>query len=159
MSVEKIPKLSYDEIISYFFKAKQCKRKRFPKILHEKGDYNNRVINFVLQDSYMQPHLHPGVEKIEKMYLLKGSFALILFDENGEIYKTIILKLGQQEFVDVPAFTWHTYVMLTKEVVIYETMDGVYEPSTWKKMAPWAPEENDQIASKYHASLIRKITL
>ena len=65
MSTEKLPKLSYNEIENYFLKAKQSERKRFPKILHEKGDYNNRVINFVLEDSYMQPHLHPGEEKIE----------------------------------------------------------------------------------------------
>lgn len=159
MSTEKLPKLSYNEISAYFNKAKKSERKRFPKILHKRGEYNNRVINFVLKDSYMQPHLHPGVEKIEKMYLLKGSFALILFDENGGIRKTIILKKGQREFVSVPSFTWHTYIMLSNEVVIYETMEGVYEPSTWKKMAPWAPEEKDQTASKYHASLKSKIAL
>ena len=158
MSTEKLPFLYYNEIESYFLKAKQSERKRFPKILHEKGDYNNRVINFVLEDSYMQPHLHPGEEKIEKMYLLKGSFALILFDDEGEISETVMLEKGKRESIDVPAFTWHTYVMLTKEVVIYETMEGVYEPSTWKKMASWAPEENEEVARKYHASLKSNIT-
>jgi cupin fold WbuC family metalloprotein len=159
MSTEKLPKLSYNEIESYFLKAKLSERKRFPKILHEKGDYNNRVINFVLEDSYMQPHLHPGEEKIEKLYLIKGSFALILFDDKGEVSKTIMLETGQRESIFVPAFTWHTYVMLTKEVVIYETMEGVYKPSTWKKMASWAPEENEGAASKYHIGLKSKVTL
>ena len=159
MSAEKLPKLSYNEIENYFLKAKQSERKRFPKILHEKGEYNNRVINFVLEDSYMQPHLHPGEEKIEKMYLLKGSFALILFDDEGEVTETFLLEKGKRETIVVPAYTWHTYVMLTKEVVIYETMKGVYEPSTWKKMASWAPKENAKAASKYHAGLKSNIIL
>ena len=32
--------------------------------------------------------------------------------------------------------------MLSKEVIIYEEMEGLYNPDTWKKMATWAPNEN-----------------
>ena len=159
MTDVRLPILSEHEIKSFFLKAKQSDRKRFPKILHAKGDYKNKVINFVLKDSYMKPHLHPGVEKIENMYLLKGSFALILFDDNGEITETILLEKGKKETIHVPAFTWHTYIMLSNEVVIYETMDGVYDPLTWKKMAPWAPEENEKLAKKYLYALKKKIAL
>lgn len=144
---------------SYFLKAKKSERKRIPKILHDKGDYNNKVINFVLEDSYMQPHLHPGEEKIEKMYLLKGSFALLFFDDKGGVSDTFLLKKGKQESIEVPAFTWHTYIMLTKKVVIYETMDGVYNPSTWKEMATWAPAENEKSACEYHANLRSNIVI
>jgi cupin fold WbuC family metalloprotein len=149
MSTESLPKLSDEELSQYFIEAERSPRKRFPKIIHNQGDYHNKVINFVLYDSYMQPHLHPGNEKIEKMYLLAGSFALMLFDEKGEISSTIILEKGGRESVNVPAFTWHTYVMLTEKVVIYETMEGVYKPSTWKKMASWAPLENTSEAINY----------
>jgi cupin fold WbuC family metalloprotein len=128
-------------------------RKRSPKILHEKGDYLNKVFNFVLSDSYMHPHLHPGKEKIEKMYLLQGAFALILFDDNGDVDETIILEEGKREFVEVPSYTWHTYVMLSDKVIIYETMEGVYDVSSWKKMAPWAPKENTPEADNYLAKL------
>jgi cupin fold WbuC family metalloprotein len=159
MSTKKIPILSHDEKKEYFFKARQSERKRFPKILHKKGDYNNKVINYVLQGSYMQPHLHPGEEKIEKMYLLEGSFALILFDDDGEILETNVLKKGESEFIFVPAFTWHTYIMLDREVIIYETMDGVYDPFTWKKMAPWAPPETSKLANGYYEYLKNKISL
>ncbi len=67
----------------------------------------------MLFDSYMHPHLHPGEEKIEKMYLIDGSFALVLFNDKGDINETIILEKGKKESVEVPAFTWHTYVMLS----------------------------------------------
>jgi cupin fold WbuC family metalloprotein len=137
-----IPKLSNDEIIHHFNLANSSERKRSPKILHQKGDYLNKVFNFVLADSYMHPHLHPADEKIERMHLIQGSFALIIFDDNGEITETIVLEKGKKEFVAVPAFTWHTYVMLTDEVIVYEEVDGVYNPDTWKDMATWAPKEN-----------------
>ena len=157
MNTEQLPKLSSEEVSQHFIEAEQSPRKRFPKILHNQGDYNNKVINFVLADSYMQPHLHPGEEKIEKMYLLDGSFALITFDDEGEITNTLVLAKGKRESIDVPAFTWHTYVMLTKEVIIYETMEGVYNPTTWKKMASWAPLENTSDAATYLEMLKKKV--
>ena len=159
MNTEQLPKLSSEEVSQHFIEAEQSPRKRFPKILHNQGDYNNKVINFVLADSYMRPHLHPGEEKIEKMYLLDGSFALITFDDEGEITDTLVLEKGKRESIDVPAFTWHTYVMLTKEVIIYETMEGVYNPTTWKKMATWAPKENSIESVKYLIMLKNNITM
>jgi len=152
-----IPQLSSNEVREFFSRANESSRRRAPKILHEKGDYLNKVFNFILSDSYMHPHLHPGEEKIEKMYLIEGAFALLLFDEQGEITNTVILEKGGREQIDVPAFTWHTYVMLTDEVIVYETMEGVYHPETWKKMASWAPIENAHDALGYLAILKEKV--
>ena len=51
--------------------------------------------------------------------------------------------------------------MLTDEVIIYETMDGIYDQYTWKKLAKWAPEENSKESLNYlkilkeHINLIR----
>jgi len=49
--------------------------------------------------------------------------------------------------------------MLTKEVIIYETMEGVYNPTTWKKMATWAPKENSIESVKYLIMLKNNITM
>ena len=152
-----IPQLSSNEVREFFSRANESSRRRAPKILHEKGDYQNKVFNFILSDSYMHPHLHPGEEKIEKMYLIEGAFALVLFDEQGEITNTVILEKGGREQIDVPAFTWHTYVMLTDEVIVYETMEGVYHPETWKKMSSWALIENAHDALGYLAILKEKV--
>jgi cupin fold WbuC family metalloprotein len=149
MTAEKIPELSSDEVNLHFSVAKDSERCRSPKIIHKQGDYYNKVFNFILEDSYMHPHLHPSEEKIEKMYLLDGSFALITFNDDGEVTDTYILAKGGRESIDVPAFTWHTYVMLTKEVIVFETMEGVYNPSTWKEMASWAPLENGKDSLAY----------
>jgi len=152
-----VPVLLNDELKIHFELATNSIRKRSPKILHKKGAYLNQVFNFILKDSYMHPHLHPGKEKIEKMYLIKGSFALILFNEVGQISQKIILEEGKLDFIEVPAFTWHTYVMLSDEVIIYETMEGIYEIDTWKKMASWAPIENSLDAENYLETLKNQV--
>lgn len=153
MSSINLPELSLEDIRYHFDLSENSQRRRSPMIIHKKGDYINRVYNFILSSSYMQPHLHPGIEKIEKMYLIKGSFALIIFNDDGEIIESIILEKGKREIVSVPAFTWHTYVMLSDQVIVYEEMEGVYHPSSWKEMALWAPKEESPEAASYLESL------
>ena len=48
----------------------------------------------MMEDTYMQPHLHPGAEKVEKMYLIQGKFAVLLFNEKGDVEKVSILEKG-----------------------------------------------------------------
>ena len=151
-----IPELSPLEMNECLQIATDSPRRRHPKILHKPGAEFNRVINFMLEDSYMQPHLHPGEEKIEKMYLVQGKFAVLLFSDKGEIDQIIILEKGKTEYIEIPSFTWHTYVMLTKTVVSYETMMGKYNPETWKTLAKWAPAENTKESVAYLNELKQK---
>ena len=151
-----IPKLSPIEMSEYVQKAASSPRRRYPKILHKPGDEFNRVINFMMEDTYMQPHLHPGEEKIEKMYLIKGKFVVLLFNNNGEIEDVSYLEKGGMEYIEIPAFAWHTYVMLSECVVSYETMMGKYDPETWKTLADWAPAENTEESIPYLNALKQK---
>ena len=153
MNVQPIPMISAEEKTRNIIMANSSPKKRFGKILHKPGDYKNEVINFMLRESYMQPHLHPSNEKIEKMSLIYGAFSLFLFDDSGTITDKHTLRKGGVEYIEVPAFTWHTYVMLTEEVVIYETMEGVYDPLTWKEMPSWAPKENTKEGAAYFECL------
>ena len=97
----------------------------------------------------MQPHMHPGSEKIENIQILKGVAAIVYFDDQGCFKKSVIISPDECERVEVPAFTWHTYVMLTNEVITYETMNGIYDPMTWKSFPAWAPAENTVEALEY----------
>jgi cupin fold WbuC family metalloprotein len=153
MENNQIPIISISEIREGIDKANTSERRRFPKILHNPGDEFNRVINFMMNDSYMQPHLHPGVEKIEKIYILEGRIAVFFFDDSGEIIKTTILEKGGIEIIAVPAFTWHTYAMLTEYAITYETMMGKYDPQTWKNFFSIAPEENALNSQEYLQNL------
>lgn len=153
MLENKIPKLSEQEIQDYIKLADSSPKRRYPKLLHNPGDEFNCVFNFMMHDSYMQPHLHPGEEKIENIHLIQGKLAALFFDDQGKVTTCTLLEKGAIELIEVPAFTWHTYVMLTEYVITYETMMGVYEPSTWKKFADWAPAEGVIEASRYLGSL------
>lgn len=137
-----IPPLSDIDIRDGLLQARTSARHRHPKILHQPGDEFNRVFNFMMKDSYMQTHLHPGIEKIEKIYLVQGKIATFFFDDNGLITRCSVLEKGGVEMIEVPAFTWHTYVILSEFAITYETMMGKYEPQTWKKFAVSAPPEN-----------------
>ena len=142
--MQPVPQLSEEEIQEGFQLAKNSQRKRIPKILHQQGDYHNRVFNFLLKGTYMQPHRHPSEEKIEKMSLVKGAFALLFFDDNGEITRRSVLQEDGERYIEVPSFTWHTYIMLTDQVLVYESMNGYYSPETWKDLADWAPSEKSE---------------
>jgi cupin fold WbuC family metalloprotein len=148
-----IPPLSKDEADKGLSQADASTRRRHPKILHDPGDEFNRVVNFIMHDSYMQPHLHPSLEKIEKIHVMEGKMAVLFFDDLGVVTEVTILESDHDEFIAVPAFTWHTYVMLSEHVISFETMMGKYEPETWKEFAQWAPEENTPESSAYLRSL------
>jgi len=133
--------LSEHQILDNLKIAKSSQKRRYPKLMHSAGDEFNRVFNFIMHDSYMQPHLHPGEEKIEKIHLIRGKLAVIFFDDLGNHKSSTILEAGGTELIEVPAYTWHTYIMLSEYAVTYETMMGIYAPDTWKKFASWAPQE------------------
>ena len=155
MSHNEIPKLSEQEVEDFLKLADGSEKRRYPKLLHSPGDEFNRVFNFMKRNSYMQPHLHPGEEKIEKIYIVRGKVAALFFDDQGSVETCTVLEIGGVDHIEVPAFTWHTYVMLTDCAVTYETMMGVYDPSTWKKFAGWAPQEGTSECVAYLDSLKR----
>lgn len=142
-----------------FARAHASPRKRHAVLLHEPGAYFNEVYNFIGRDSYMHPHLHPGPEKIEIIHVLSGKAAVVYFDDHGQITQHTLLEPCSKDRIEVPAFTWHTYVMLTDEVITYETMNGVYDPATWKAFAPWSPAENADDAADYLAELRKAVEL
>jgi cupin fold WbuC family metalloprotein len=148
-----IPSLSLKEIEEGLRQAVLSERKRYAKVLHSPGAEFNRVFNFLRSGTYMQPHMHPGEEKIEQIYLIEGKLLMAFFNDVGEISKTVILEKGGEEHISVPAFSWHTYAVLSEAAVTYETMMGVYDPKTWKTFASWAPVEQSPESNTYLSSL------
>lgn len=149
ISAARIPQLAEEEVEAWLSQASESPRRRVPKILHSPGAEFNEVLNFVMQDSYMQPHLHPGDEKIEKIHLLRGKLAVLFFDDQGSMRRVTVLEEGHDVYIEVPAFTWHTYVVLSGSTVSYETMMGQYEPASWKHFAQWAPPEASAESAAY----------
>jgi len=137
-----IPQLSAKEIATYLETAQNSPKRRVPKILHQPGAFFNQVVNFVLADSYMQPHQHSAKEKIEEIWLMEGKMAVLFFNDQGKITQVVYLDPQRNNHITIPAFAWHTYVTLSDHSISYETMNGVYDPATWKTFASWAPTED-----------------
>ena len=153
MAYLKIPKPKADLFNQMTVLAKNSIRHRTCHILHKQGAIFNKVFNLMGHNSYMQPHLHPGEEKIEKIYVIKGSLCFFYFDDNGKIKEKINLEETGRNFISVPAFSWHGYVMTSDLTLTYETMMGKYNPATWKKLADWAPKEQSDESSYYLKNL------
>lgn len=149
MSTVSIPAITEEEKKDGIQKADDSPRRRYPKILHQPGAEFNEVFNFMMGDSYMQPHLHPGDKKIEMIYLVQGKVAVLFFDDKGDVIKCTLLEKEGEDMIAVPAFTWHTYVMLSPSAITYETMMGKYDPQTWKDFFTIAPAENTPESISY----------
>ena len=95
-------------------------------------------------------------EKIENIHIISGKLAILLFDDEGNLGQVYELDKSVRETIAIPAFTWHTYLVLTESAITYETMMGVYDPETWKKMADWAPNESAEESDIYLDTLTKQ---
>src|SRR5260370_38972777 len=103
MSNVNLPDLSESDFVDGLRQAAATPRRRHPKILHKPGAEFNEVVNFMMHDTYMQPHLHPSDEKIEKIYVMRGSLAVLYFDDHGVVTKVTVLGPGGADHIEVPA--------------------------------------------------------
>jgi cupin fold WbuC family metalloprotein len=117
------------------------------------------LFNAVGVESYIRPHRHSLDPKTEDLVALRGLFALVLFDDHGNIDD--IIKFGTEKFatesagvgVELIPGAWHTVVALTDGAVLLELKAGPFQPAAAKEPAPWAPEEGTPAAAGYLKSL------
>lgn len=139
-------------------KAKDSERQRINHNFH--ADYDdpiNRMLNALEPSTYIQPHKHEQPDKREVFIVLKGSFMVYLFNNEGEV--TQMVKLSQSDGcygVDIPAGIWHTLVCLESGSVAYEIKDGPYEKMKDKNFASWAPKEGEAGCQAYLHELLAK---
>jgi cupin fold WbuC family metalloprotein len=115
----------------------------------------HRLLNAIEPGSYIMPHRHLDPNKDETMVVLRGSFALVTFDDAGAIVDMVIVSHGGTPLgVDIPHGTWHTIFALETGTVFLEAKAGPYLPLTAEEKAPWAPAEGDPAALGYLAKLV-----
>lgn len=132
-------------------KAKASERQRANYNFHE--DYSdpiNRMLNALEPDTYCQPHKHEAPDKREVFIVLKGTFAVLFFDDKGNITQTEKLSNESGNYgVDIPPRVWHTLVCLEPGSVAYEIKDGPYVRPKDKDFASWAPKEGEPRVTEY----------
>lgn len=122
----------------------------------------HRLLNAMQMDSYVPPHRHLDPDKGETMVVLRGSMALLIFDDKGIVTQSAKVGAGTTANrasncaaigVDIPHATWHTVLALEPDTVFLEAKAGPYLPLQADERAPWAPPENAPEAGIYLTAL------
>ena len=150
---------------SVLAKARLSPRRRANHCFHGPADRLQRMVNAALRGSYFAPHRHKDPDKLEIFTILSGRVIVITFDDAGGIRDHAVLSRegagagGTETWqVEIPAGTWHTLAVLSDEAVLYEVIDGHFDPGTHKRFAPWAPSEgNPEAAQAYLRDLLEKV--
>jgi cupin fold WbuC family metalloprotein len=135
--------------------AKNSPRLRQHRNIHQSyQDACQRLFNAIEPGSYIRPHRHATEPRDELLIAIRGSMALITFDDLGQVIG--ILRFGSEKHgsdlaagAEVTSRTWHTVVALQPGCVLFEVKAGPFDPNQPKDLASWAPEEGSAAARDY----------
>ena len=124
--------------------ARRSPRRRMNYNFHESLDENaHRLLNVLLEGTYIRPHRHLDPPKPESFLVLEGEIAIFIFDDDGAIVSKRIAGRNGLWGVDIPAGLWHTIAAVTPHAICHEVKPGPYSPATDKAFASWAPREGE----------------
>jgi cupin fold WbuC family metalloprotein len=135
--------------------ARNSPRLRQHRNIHQSyQDVCQRLFNAIEPGSYIRPHRHASEPREELLIAIRGSMALMSFDDHGAV--TGVLGFGSEKYgrnmavgAEVASNTWHTVVALEPGCVLLEVKAGPFDPNQPKDLAPWAPEEGSAMAQSY----------
>jgi cupin fold WbuC family metalloprotein len=116
----------------------------------ELNDPVQRLCIAIEPGSYVRPHRHSDPMTWEILTALRGSLAILIFDERGKVLeRSVIANGGMIAVAEFPGNTWHTLVSLEPGTVFFEVKQGPYKPIAEANSASWAPTEGDPKAALY----------
>jgi cupin fold WbuC family metalloprotein len=136
---------------SLTIKARESPRKRAHFNLHpELNDPVQRLCIAMEPNTYIRPHRHSDPESWEVLMILRGSMAILFFDDKGTVLERMVLTAGgQTTAVEFPKNTWHAPTSLEPGTVVFEVKQGPYKPVEEINLAPWAPAEGDPETTRF----------
>jgi cupin fold WbuC family metalloprotein len=75
--------------------------------------------------------------------IIKGKICVIIFDDKGEIIAHNILPSDDIRIIEIFPYTWHTVFAISPDTIFYEIKSGTYNPDIDRKIATWAPREDE----------------
>lgn len=119
---------------------------------HDEGV--QRMLNALRPHSYVRPHRHRSPAKVETFLALRGAALVLRFDDEGRVAEQIRIGAGEPvQGAEIPPGLWHAVLVLDDPTVLYEVIQGPFDPQTHKEFAPWAPEEGSPEAEGWWAAL------
>jgi len=148
-------KLSEGQIEKGIAASRQSSRRRIILPIHRIQEAKvQRMVNFLQPGTYIRPHKHTMPHASESIVLLKGSIRFFTFDDDGNPRTSHILDANPLPgIIDIEPGTWHSFLVLQPDTVIFECKKGPYDAKTDKEFADWAPEEGDENAAKFMEGL------
>ncbi|GAB7021594.1 WbuC family cupin fold metalloprotein [Salidesulfovibrio brasiliensis] len=129
--------------------SRRSPRGRVIQPLHKDADATlHRMLNCLQPGTYIRPHRHLDPPKAECFVLLSGAVRQLLFDDEGTVTDSFVIRAGSEVFgADIEPGVWHTWIVLEPDTVAFEVKPGPYTKATDKDFAPWAPEEGTEEAN------------
>jgi len=100
--------------------------------------------------TYVRPHRHADPETWEVLMILRGSLALLIFDDRGKVLeRTVLTAGGPVTAIEFQQNTWHAPVSLEPGTIVFEIKQGPYRPIAEANSASWAPAEGKPEAGQF----------
>lgn len=125
-------------------------RKRSHVLLHNKTEDTIQSLLFALQPS-TKIGVHRHFNPTETICCLKGSMAVIMYDEKGNISSVRKLNINNPVFKFRPS-RWHSYICLSEDTIGWEIKEGPYKLENFQS-PEWCPD----VDSVEFESLIMKV--
>ena len=134
--------------------SRESERKRIILPLHRRQDAKvQRMLNFLQPDTYIRPHMHPRNQAVESIVVHKGAIRFFIFDDQGSIVEDRKLDSENAFLADIEPLTWHSFVVLEKDTILFESKMGPYDADLDKIFAEWSPEEGTDEAHSWIKNL------
>ncbi len=84
-----------------------------------------RLFNAMAPGTYVRPHRHARPDGWELMLVVRGAFAILVFDADGTVLERVEVGVsGGVTAVEIPAYTWHALVVLAPDTLMFEVKPG-----------------------------------
>ena len=93
--------------------------------------------------TFVRPNKHIG--KDESVFVIRGAADFLFFDDAGNVTQVVEMgdvASGKAYYCRVPQGVYHTIVMRSPEVMLFEATPGPFDP-TETVYAEWGPQETD----------------
>ncbi|MBA1276023.1 WbuC family cupin fold metalloprotein [Stutzerimonas azotifigens] len=132
--------------------ARSSTRRRHHHAFHQMSEPCHRLAVGLQPDTYIAPHRHLEADKSEGILVLRGRLGLLVFNDAGAVVERRILEAGGECVgVDLPPGTFHAFVVLDADTMMFECKAGPYRAPEGAERPDWAPHEGDPDAHRYLA--------
>jgi cupin fold WbuC family metalloprotein len=117
-------------------RSRICTHRSVQERLHE-------MFVIYTSDTFVRPNKHIG--KDESVFVIHGEADFLFFDDEGRVTQVVEMgdvASGKPYFCRVPEGLYHTIIMRSPEIVLFEATPGPFNPAE-TLYADWGPLESD----------------